>query len=147
MRFVCDVMLGRLAKYLRILGFDAEYVRNDAAPERYGLDADDRIFLTRRTKATGYPGVILIRSEKTREQIKEIKGLIQPDIRPERMFNRCIECNVELIEVNKVEIESLVAEFVYHRYARFKQCPSCKRVYWEGTHTEGMDRLLKEILS
>jgi uncharacterized protein with PIN domain len=147
MRFICDVMLGRLAKYLRILGFDAEYVRNDAASELHGSEGDDRVFLTRCTKVTGYPKVILIRSEKAREQIKEIKGLIQPGLRPEQIFSRCVECNAELVEVDKREIEPLVAEFVYHRYAHFKQCLSCKRVYWEGTHTEGMGRLLKEILS
>jgi hypothetical protein len=147
MRFVCDVMLGRLAKYLRILGFDAVYAKDEAALEHYGREVDDRIFLTRRTKATRFAKTMRIRSELAREQLKEIRGLIRSSLRPESVFNRCIECNTELTGVDKVEIESRVPEFVYHQYARFKVCPSCKRVYWEGSHRAGMDRLLKEILA
>lgn len=147
MRFVCDVMLGRLAKYLRILGFDAEYVRNEAALKRYGQEADDRIFLTRRAKGTRFTKTVCIRSEQTREQLMEIRELIRSDLRIERVFSRCIECNTELVEVDKTEIESVVPEFVYHQYVRFKQCHSCGRVYWEGSHARGMDQLLKEILA
>ncbi len=81
MRFICDVMLGRLAKYLRILGFDAEYARNEAALKRYGQEADDRIFLTRRAKRTRFTKTVRIRSEQTREQLREIKELIRSDLR------------------------------------------------------------------
>ena len=76
MRFVCDVMLGRLAKYLRILGFDAIYARDEAALEYYGREIDDTIFLTRRTKATRFAHTMCIRSESAREQLKEIRGSI-----------------------------------------------------------------------
>lgn len=147
MRFVCDVMLGRLARYLRILGFDAVYAKNEALLKRYAEEAGDRVFLTRRIGKTEFPETVLVKSEKVLEQLKEIKGLIRSSISVERVFNRCIECNTEMIEVEKREIESLVPEFVYHQYARFKRCPSCSRVYWEGSHTKGMDRLLKEILA
>jgi len=147
MRFVCDVMLGRLAKYLRILGFDAVYARDEAALEYYGRGADDPIFLTRRTKVTRFANAVRIRSESAREQLKEISGLIRSSLEPESVFNRCIECNTELTEVDKTEVESRVPEFVYHQYARFKQCPSCKRVYWEGSHGAGMVEILKEILA
>lgn len=146
-RFICDVMLGRLAKYLRILGFDAEYVRNGADLEHYAAGAEDRIFLTRRSGPTGFARTLLLRSEVTREQLREMAGLIRSCIRPEQILGRCIRCNMELIVVDKKEVESLVPEFVYHQYVRFKRCPTCGRVYWEGSHRSGMDRLLKEILA
>ena len=143
MRFICDSMLGKLAKYLRMLGFDAVYARSDAGLERYGREADDRILLTRRTKAKGFAKTIVIRSESVREQLKEIRGVIQSSLGSESVLNRCLECNAELVVADKKEIESLVPEFIYHHYASFKQCPSCTRVYWEGSHAKGMDQLLR----
>ena len=145
MRFLCDVMLGRLAKYLRVLGFDAEYARDDAALERLKREEKDRIFLTRRKMTQDFQRVILVKSDSAREQLREIKGLTRSEVAPELALNRCIECNKELVEVNKTEIEILVPEFVYHQYDRFKQCPSCERIYWEGSHARGLDRLIEEI--
>lgn len=147
MRFVCDVMLGRLAKYLRILGFDAAYARNEALLDRYRREASDRVFLTRRLGETRFARTVRVRSDTVRKQLEEIRGLIRPFIRLENVFNRCIECNTELAEVDKEEIESLVPEFVYHNYARFRRCPACGRVYWEGSHTKGMNELLEEMLA
>ncbi|MGD0229378.1 MAG: Mut7-C RNAse domain-containing protein [Syntrophorhabdales bacterium] len=147
MRFVCDAMLGKLAKYLRLLGFDAAYAAGPAALD--GISATDpgRILLTRRRGGhAGFARTIRIESEIAQRQLREIKALIKPEIKRENVCGRCIECNVELIEVEKADVESLVPEFVFHAYARFRTCPSCRRVYWEGTHTRGMETLLKEIL-
>jgi uncharacterized protein with PIN domain len=147
MRFVCDVMLGRLAKYLRVLGFDAEYARDDAALERFEREEKGRILLTRRKKTWNFPRVVLVKSDSAREQLREIKELIRGEVARELALNRCIECNKELIEVDKTEIEILVPEFVYHQYDRFKQCPSCGRFYWEGSHTRCLDQLMEEVLT
>src|SRR5271157_4273620 len=118
MRFVCDVMLGRLAKYLRVLGFDAEYARDGPALERFEREEKGRILLTRRKKSRNFPKVVLVKSDSARDQLREIKGLIRSEVTRELVLNRCIECNKELIEVNKTEIEILVPEFVYHQYDR-----------------------------
>jgi uncharacterized protein with PIN domain len=147
MKFVCDAMLGRLAKYLRVLGFDAEYARGDAVLERFVREEKDRIFLTRRKKTQNFPRVVLVKSDSASEQLREIKEMIRSEVARELALNRCIECNKELIEVDKAEIEMLVPEFIYHQYDRFKHCPSCGRVYWEGSHTKGLDRLIEEILT
>jgi uncharacterized protein with PIN domain len=61
-------------------------------------------------------------------------------------MSRCIECNRELIPVNKEEIEFLVPEFVFHNYSNFRRCPSCGKVYWQGSHTEGIRDLLQDLL-
>ncbi len=147
MRFVCDAMLGRLAKYLRVLGFDAEYARDDAVLERFKREEKDRIFLTRRKKTQNFPRVVLVKSDSAREQLREIKELIRSEVARELTLNRCIECNKELFEVDKTEIEILVPEFIYHQYDGFKHCSSCGRVYWEGSHTKGLDRLIEEVLT
>jgi uncharacterized protein len=147
MRFLCDAMLGKLAKYLRLLGFDAVYAKNEASLERSLNQDPDRILLTRRRRTQGPSPTIHIRSEIAREQLNEISGLIKSAIKSEAVLNRCIECNVELAEVERNDIEPLVPEFVYHHYALFKMCPMCKRVYWEGSHAKGMEGLIKEIMN
>jgi hypothetical protein len=144
MSFICDVMLGKLARYLRFLGFDTIYIRNRDALDYYRRNNSERFLLTRR-KETLYKKSIHVKSDNAREQLKEIKGLIKPYIRSEALLSRCSRCNRELLDVNKTEIEPFVPEFVFHTYARFKTCPSCRRVYWEGSHTEGMAALLKEV--
>ena len=147
MKFICDVMLGKLAKYLRLLGFDAVYAPNRASLEHYAQNSGDRLFLTRRKEAIGFPTTLHLTSEKTREQLVEMRDLIRSAIEPGRVLSRCSRCNVELIEVERTEIETRVPEFVFHNYVRFKTCPFCRRVYWEGSHAKGMENLIKEILS
>ncbi len=147
MRFVCDVMLGKLAKYLRLLGFDAAYARTEASLEQYLSRDQDRLLVTRRKAIVAPSRTIQIRSESAREQLYELRGLIKSAIGRATILTRCLECNVELTDADKTEIEPLVPEFVYHHYRRFKMCPSCKKVYWEGSHAKGMEDLIKEILA
>ncbi len=149
MRLVCDAMLGKLARYLRMLGLDAAYAPNRAALERIRQSDPDRVLLTRRRsgRPSGFARTVRIGSEIAREQLKEVKPLIAPHLSRETVFSRCIECNVVLADVDKRDIEPSVPEFVYHNYTRFKTCPSCKRVYWEGSHSKGMEALIEEILA
>jgi uncharacterized protein with PIN domain len=73
MKFICDAMLGKLAKYLRILGLDAEYTKNPEILQQYSGQPDAPYFLTRSTKKTTYERTIFIRSDKVRDQISEIR--------------------------------------------------------------------------
>jgi hypothetical protein len=145
MRFACDVMLGRLAKYLRILGFDTIYLRNLAALGRLRTEDDPRYFLTRRKSVTGYDRTIYIGAETVRAQLAELNPTIRDAIDLQKVLSRCIGCNVLLEDVEKKSIEHLVPEFVFHAYQGFKQCPACGRVYWQGTHTTQMSRLIGEM--
>ena len=145
MRFACDVMLGKLARYLRILGFDATYLLGKVDPCDLCDKEDPRVFLTRRRKAFVSERTIYIRAENVREQLKEIKGLIKPFIDPDKLLGRCIDCNVPLTDVKKEIIEHRVPEFVFHTYNAFKVCPRCDSVYWAGTHTEQMAALIEEV--
>lgn len=146
MKFICDAMLGKLSKYLRILGLDAEYVNNLDNLRHYTGQPDAPYFLTRTTRRMTYERIIFIRSDRVREQLHEIKGIIRPFIDPDKIMNRCIECNVELINVQKKHIEQKVPEFVFHQYGQFRECPECGKVYWEGSHTTGMKHLIQGIM-
>ncbi len=82
-----------------------------------------------------------------REQLLEIREIIRPFVDPDKkIMNRCIECNVELMDVEKKHIEQKVPEFVFHQYEQFSECPRCRKVYWEGSHTTGMAELVQEIM-
>jgi uncharacterized protein with PIN domain len=147
MKFICDAMLGKLAKYLRILGFSAEYTNDGRILHHYKDQPDAPYFLTRTTKKIVYERIIFIQSDMVREQLREIKEIIHPYIDPDEIMNRCIECNIKLMDVQKQHIEQKVPEFVFHQYGQFRECPQCGKVYWEGSHTTGMTELVREIMA
>jgi uncharacterized protein len=145
-KFVCDVMLGKLAKYLRLLGIDATYVNDPSQLKGMDQSEEPWIFVTRRAKPTGYLRSYVVRSELARQQVNELKPILKPFIDPSKMLNRCIECNTPLEVIERTEVEHRVPEFVFHHYRRFRVCPSCNRIYWEGSHAGHMNDLLKELM-
>lgn len=147
MTFICDVMLGKLARHMRVFGLDAVYIRSPAMLNAYRDREEPSYFLTRRRRSTGYTPTFVLRSDAPREQLKEIKEIIRPYIDPQKIMKRCITCNVDLAATEKSAIEQYVPEYIYHRYESFRICPSCRRVYWEGSHTSGMEGLIKEMMS
>lgn len=136
-RFVLDIHLGRLAAYLRMLGFDTLY-RNDYSDQCLaGISVEDgRILLTRdrgllkRKEVTrGY----CVRSDQPREQIREVlerfdlTGMTRP-------FSRCLRCNGLLKPAARAEIISSLQQKTSQFYDEFHRCESCGQVYWKGSH-------------
>ena len=145
MIFACDMMLGKLARHLRVLGLDTLSLKSPGEVEKcLNSDAACR-FLTRRTALKGRDRVVFIHSDRPKEQLIEIRDVVSPYIEVSKIMTRCIECNVPLDDIPKRDIEQYVPEFVYHHYETFKACPSCGKVYWEGTHAAAMMRLIEEV--
>ncbi len=130
-RFIADEMLGRLARYLRILGYDTEYARDtDDEAIRARADSERRILLTRdRELARRTPGAILLRSPRLAEQLAEVRRRL-PRIGFAPRFDRCTVCNGELAPAEGEERGSIYA------------CRRCGQRYWEGSHT----RRIREFL-
>ncbi len=145
MKFVCDTMLGKLAKYLRIVGLDAEYVRSIREGEGFSHPDDSYYFLTRRMGIKDRDRVIFIRSDKPSSQLKEIRHIIRPYLDSEKAMTRCIVCNVPLIHISRADTEHCVPEFVFHRYKTFMKCPRCGKIYWEGSHAVRMSQFMEEV--
>lgn len=148
MKFLLTKELGRLVKWLRILGFDAEYYKeSNFSTLIIQALRDERIILTRNHRLPEARGVkiVLIKAENIREQITELlKELdIKPD--PEAMFTRCIICNEELQSIAKEEIKDKVPEYVFKTQENFITCPKCSRIYWQGTHWGNVLQTLQEI--
>lgn len=150
MRFMADRMLGRLALYLRMLGYDTVYVRqNDAAGMIERSLAEQRIILTRDTRLVrqkDVPPMLFIHDDAALSQLNEIVDHF--GLKPERnrWFTRCLRCNAALVTVPARDIAHLVPSYILASHQEFSQCPQCQRVYWRGTHRERMEEQIREIL-
>lgn len=147
-RFVLDVHLGRLARHLRMLGFDAvwEGDADDAAlaatsaRERRILLTRDRGLLKRRAVTHGY----CVRSSAPAQQLAEV--IRRLDLaRAIAPFTRCIRCNGALAPVEKAEVADRLPPRVRERHQSFRRCGGCGRVYWAGTHHERMSRVVAAL--
>jgi uncharacterized protein with PIN domain len=148
-RFVVDVHLGRLAGSLRMLGFDTLYSNgyDDADLARLSRDqrrialTRDRELLKRSAITHGY----CLRSDQPMEQLLEV--LNRFDLRDKlQPFSRCLRCNSELEDLDRDQAGASVPEYVARTYDRFKSCPECGRIYWQGSHWEHMKKMLDASL-
>lgn len=144
MKFIADVMVGKLARWLRILGFDTEYSNKYEDDEiiRIG-EAADRVILTRDVPLASRrmnARCLLIASDHYKDQVLQVISTFS--LKEFAIFSRCIECNTRLQDADKEAVFERVPPFVYLTQERFAVCPSCNRVYWHGTHA---DAILKRI--
>jgi len=146
-RFMVDHMLIKLGKYLRIIGCDAAWdlqVRTHELIAR--ANAENRVFLTRNTHiAEQYPHPAKLFVLKETDPVQQFRILVSEfQLDPqERLFSKCIRCNVFLEKVsNKGKIRVLVHPNVYARFDSFFTCPKCSTVFWKGTHVANTCRKL-----
>lgn len=149
-RFIVDVNLGKLARYLRLAGFDAAY-RNDAKDdelieqmleEDLALLTRDRKLLMRKVVKTGY----LPRSTNAADQFEEVLERFDlfDDVDP---YSRCITCNGILERVEKEKVIDQLEPLTKQHYERFSQCVECDQVYWAGSHRNRLEPKMKKILN
>jgi len=144
-RFLCDAMVGRLARRLRMLGYDAAYqpwgddrdLLRRAARERRILVTRDTGIGCGKTRAR----VLLLSANDTADQLRQV-GAALDLAQPPGLFQRCTVCNVPLRKAQREEIEARVPEYVRGTQTDFRSCRHCGRVYWPGTHRREMLRSL-----
>ena len=145
-RFVLDTHLGKLAKYLRMLGFDTLYDNQFTDRELAGLAAtgERRILLTRDVGLLKHKQIThgyFVRETVPRRQLREVlerfdlMGLAST-------FKRCVNCNGLLVKLEKSEARGRVPPGIYEQLDDFVVCPDCRQVYWKGSH---YDRMMKFI--
>lgn len=149
-RFILDVHLGRLAAYLRMLGFDTWYENACDDPVLAQRSSDEgRILLTRdvgllkRSLVThGY----FVRGTHPERQVEEVvhRYALMPKAVP---FSRCLRCNARTVTVPKVEIEDQLVSQVRERYEEFSRCSDCGQIYWKGSHYQHMERLVERLVA
>ncbi len=145
-KFLVDVMLGRLAKWLRLVGYDAAY-SSDADDHRLArwARAEDRILLTRDVELARRRGVrvMLIESEKVEQQLRQVFRTLELTV--QEPFSRCAECNVLLEEHSPERASSRVPPYVFRTQVQFRTCPHCGRVYWRGTHWARILAMIEDL--
>jgi len=139
LQLLADGMLGKLAKWLRLLGYDTAY--DNAASDRElarRARAEGRVLLTRDRGLAACRGLrtLLIQSEVLEEQVQEVRdGLGGP---PHPALSRCSVCNAVLEPISPAEIADRVPPYVLKTQTEFRRCPGCGRVYWPGSHLRAM---------
>ncbi len=148
-RFVCDDHLGKLARYLRVGGFDTAFdpEMTDSRLIQVALD-ENRWILTRDHRLierTLVRDLFFITHDHWPDQLRAVLTHFRLEFRKERMFSRCLEDNVKIEPTPKEVIASRVFPFTYQHHDTFYICPHCRRVYWSGTHVEAMIRRLERF--
>ena len=145
MRFIVDSMLGKLAKWLRILGHDTHY-QSYYSPGTIGrLVEENRRLVSRRKAAVDlYEDALLIKSDHVGDQLKEVNHEIPLFLGSSHIFSRCIICNFLLEDAGLEVAEENIPDYVFYEHTRgIRFCPSCKRYYWQGSHRERVVRQLQ----
>jgi uncharacterized protein with PIN domain len=142
-------MLGRLARWLRIAGYDTRYdaqvedsdlVRTALEEERFVLTRDRAL-----PQEWSVPDVLVLDSEDPLEQLREVVDRFELDWRT-RAFSRCSRCNALVEPAELRECADRVPKGVLVQRVALARCPGCGRLYWEGSHTERMRRVLARTL-
>lgn len=146
-----DTNVGRLAKWLRILGYDTLFINDLDDDELIRIAMDEgRILLTKDTRILrrrvvydGQLKLVLIRDDDVKGQIRQVVQTLNLD--HTKPFSLCLECNQPLMPREKDEVQELVPPYVFKSQTQYMQCPSCHRIYWRGTHWQRMNRELEEL--
>jgi len=159
MKFLCDDNLGKLAKYLRMIGYDTFFQVDISDAELLAVMLkQDRIVLTRDhllVKRIEPDRYAFIESDIPEEQLKAVIRHLKLEIKistderidcPPQFFTRCLECNEICRDVVKDEIADKIFPYIMKSQTTFRQCPACRRIYWQGSHYKDMVRKLLAVL-
>jgi uncharacterized protein len=148
-KFIADAMLGRLARWMRFLGFDTLYYPhiNDNKLIRIARE-EDRFILTRDTRLTLRKGIqdyLLIHANDSMKQLFEVIDALK--LKRFLLFSRCVSCNGQLVRISdKIEVKDSVPEYVFLNIFVFQKCIDCGKVYWEGSHPRKFREKISDIL-
>ena len=147
-RFITTAELGRLARWLRLLGYDCVFFERDKKKDLVIENLrEDRVILTRDPGLSRFRGARMVRveSDLVERQLEQVIDALRLKIDKKGMFTRCVLCN-ELTEgVAKEIVKERVPQYVYGTQDEFMLCPGCGKVYWKGTHRDLANKFLSGI--
>lgn len=150
-RFVADAMLGKLARWLRLLGYDTLYMNDTDAAIAYTARSESRVLLTRDRALARRRGLetVLVQSSSLQAQLVQVVewAAAQSTGSPRCLPPRCMACNVPLEPVPRSVAAAHVPPYVARTHELFHRCPECGKIYWQGSHWRNMAHLLKDLRS
>lgn len=145
-RFVVDSMLGKAAKWLRVLGFDTRYERLSRQKQVDDYRGEGYLLLTRNQRWCGQPQVLCLSSNDPGEQLRELVLKVPVSSQEVRLLHRCILCNHLLYKLPREQVFGAVPDYVFETNICFYRCPGCRKIYWPGSHPKRMKNRLQELL-
>ena len=146
-KFLCDPTVGRLCRYMRMIGFDTGMASSHSAKDVLSVALDEsRTILTRNTILAGMKlarDVVLLEEDDPWRQLQIVINECGLEIDQSLVLTRCLEDNEPLKEITKEEVRGKVWSYVYQTQERFYTCPKCERIYWPATHVKAMITRLK----
>jgi len=142
-------MLGKLAKELRMLGYDTLYYRGEDGYPLIKLAREEgRVILTRNSRLLPRrpeDHIIRIMEDRPSLQLRELlrKGYVS--LNEEKPYSRCLLCNSLLDQIPREEAEGKVPDFIFYQHKEFSRCPRCLRIYWPGSHLDHMVEKVNEL--
>jgi len=151
-RFIVDHNVGRLARWLRAMGYDTLFFSSADDSDMVAMAlAEGRVMLTRDTEVmkrrvinSGRLKAVLIESDVPEQQMRQVIDTLNLDCQF-RPFTLCLECNQPLRAREKQEVKGLVPPYVFKTQDQYMECPACHRLYWRGTHWQAMTQKLKKF--
>jgi uncharacterized protein with PIN domain len=146
--FAADRTLGKLAKWLRILGFDTIFESDISNKRFYDRLEPERVLLTRTVKIRERftaRRLVFIKADDVNEQLRQVideLAIVRRDI---RMFSVCLRCNSPIVEVDKQAIYGRVPDYVWETQVEFSKCRQCERIYWAGSHAERSRAIIEKL--
>ncbi len=146
-KFLVTKELGRLAKWLRALGYDVEYFEEDLKRLFITAFNQGRTIVTKDSKVpdSREVNIIRIKNNNLKEQLKELKKLLKITFKQEILFTRCIECNLPVVEIPRSGVRGKVPPYVFKTQKNFSQCPKCKKLFWKATHFQRIKEFLHGV--
>jgi uncharacterized protein with PIN domain len=149
MKFAADRMLGKLAKWLRILGYDTLYSRTLSNDKFLALANEGRILLSRNTRMMDKltaDKLIFVEANDPKMQLQGIVRFLglKPD--PDKFFSRCTVCNGVLRPIESQDVVERVPDYILTRHNRFSECKACGKIYWEGSHLARSRLVIQRLL-
>jgi uncharacterized protein with PIN domain len=148
-RFAADKTLGKLTKWLRLLGFDTRYATELSSKKIMDTLENDRILLTRTQgvqRQFACRRLIFIDSDHLAQQLKQIFRDLDLDVAQTRPFSRCLQCNTLIVPVEKSSVWGRIPDYIYEIHDRFQKCPECDRIFWPGSHTRRSLEKIRKML-
>lgn len=146
-KFLCDFMLGKLAKYLRMFGFDTRYEKeSNQLKMEFIAKTENRIIITRNRKYQGKEDSFFLLSDNPQEQLLLVIERFNLSDKI-KLANRCLICNEVVKKIDKKDVSGKVPFYVYQTKNDFHYCPLCQRIYYSGTHYQKMKEFLERIKS
>ncbi len=149
-RFYADAMLGKLARFLRFLGYDTLYRSEESVEKMLETSFENnRIVLSKSKDIVNKCNKLSVKSlfittNDIGYQLKTLKDVLHLEISVPPLNTRCSMCNNELIEKNKQEIIGLIPKGTERHHDRFWQCSSCGKIYWIGSHWKAIEKIITE---